>query len=103
MRVSEAAARRQVLLEITAPYWSPREVVRLRHDLGRIPYFEVHAATLLEVCSGRDVTGEPAGPAGVHDPYEEPETHDPRMESQHQTVQESSASVYALLSAGGPA
>jgi adenylylsulfate kinase len=63
----------------------------------------------VEVCSERDVkglyakqaAGELTGLTGVDDPYEAPESPDLRIESQNQTVQESAASVYALLSERG--
>lgn len=66
-------------------------------------------ATPVEVCSVRDVkglyakqaAGELSGLTGVDDPYEEPEKPDLRIESQHQTVQESAAAVYAVLSERG--
>jgi adenylylsulfate kinase len=66
-------------------------------------------ATPVEVCSVRDVkglyakqaAGELTGLTGVDDPYEEPESPDLRIESQHQTVQESAAAVHALLTERG--
>jgi adenylylsulfate kinase len=83
--------------------------VRKRHEENDTAYVEVHVATPVEVCSVRDVkglyakqaAGELTGLTGVDDPYEEPETPDLRIESQHQTVQESAASVHALLSGKG--
>jgi adenylylsulfate kinase len=66
-------------------------------------------ATPVEVCAVRDVkglyakqaAGELRGLTGVDDPYEEPETPDLRIESQNQTVQESAAALYTLLSERG--
>ncbi|MGC5412404.1 adenylyl-sulfate kinase, partial [Streptomyces sp. DT225] len=72
---------------------------------------EVHVATPVEVCSERDVkglyakqaAGEISGLTGVDDPYEAPESPDLRIESHRQTVQESAAELYALLSERGAA
>ncbi|MET9152491.1 adenylyl-sulfate kinase [Streptomyces griseoflavus] len=109
--VAELLARNgvTVLVPVIAPYADSREAVRKRHAAGGTPYVEVHVATPVEVCSVRDVkglyakqaAGELTGLTGVDDPYEEPETPDLRIESQNQTVQESAASVYALLSERG--
>jgi adenylylsulfate kinase len=49
----------------------------------------------------KQAAGELSGLTGVDDPYEEPEKPDLRIESQHQTVQESAAAVYAVLSERG--
>jgi adenylylsulfate kinase len=83
--------------------------VRKRHQESGTAYIEVHVATPVEVCSVRDVkglyakqaAGELSGLTGVDDPYEEPESPDLRIESQHQTVQESAAAVHALLTERG--
>src|SRR5690606_20685547 len=109
--VAELLARNGVtaLVPVIAPYADSRDAVRKRHAANGTPYVEVHVATPVEVCSVRDVKGlyakqaasELTGLTGVDDPYEEPETPDLRIESQNQTVQESAASVYALLSERG--
>lgn len=109
--VAELLARNGVkaLVPVIAPYADSREAVRKRHAENGTPYLEIHVATPVEVCSVRDVkglyakqaAGELSGLTGVGDPYEQPETPDLRIESQHQTVQESAASVYALLSERG--
>ncbi|MEU3255474.1 adenylyl-sulfate kinase [Streptomyces sp. NPDC006997] len=109
--VAELLARNGVkaLVPVIAPYADSRDAVRKRHDVNGTPYVEVHVATPVEVCSERDVkglyakqaAGELTGLTGVDDPYEEPETPDLRIESQHQTVRESAATVYALLSERG--
>jgi adenylylsulfate kinase len=95
----------QVLVPVIAPYADSREAVRKRHQSQGTPYLEVHVATPVEVCSVRDVkglyarqaAGEISGLTGFDDPYEEPETPDLRIESQNQTVQESAATLHALL------
>ncbi|MFC5213408.1 adenylyl-sulfate kinase [Streptomyces coerulescens] len=109
--LAELLARNGVkaLVPVIAPYADSREAVRKRHQEGGAPYIEVHVATPVEVCSVRDVkglyakqaAGELSGLTGVDDPYEEPETPDLRIESQHQTVQESAAAVHALLTERG--
>ncbi|MEW1869553.1 adenylyl-sulfate kinase [Streptomyces caelestis] len=109
--VAELLARNGVLalVPVIAPYADSRDAVRGRHGANGTPYVEVHVATPLEVCSVRDVkglyarqaAGELTGLTGVDDPYEEPETPDLRIESQNQTVQQSAASVHAVLSERG--
>ncbi|MYV49438.1 adenylyl-sulfate kinase [Streptomyces sp. SID2888] len=99
----------KALVPVIAPYADSREAVRTRHRVNATPYLEVHVATPVEVCSVRDVkglyakqaAGELTGLTGVDDPYEEPVSPDLRIESHHQTVQESAAAVYALLSERG--
>ncbi|MFD5424765.1 adenylyl-sulfate kinase [Streptomyces sp. NPDC127084] len=99
----------QVLVPVIAPYADSREAVRKRHDAEGTPYVEVHVATPLEVCSVRDVkglyakqaAGEISGLTGVDDPYEEPASPDLRIESHTQTVEESAAALYALLTEKG--
>jgi len=98
-----------VLAPVIAPYAASRAAVRERHAAHGTQYLEVHVATPVEVCSVRDVkglyarqaAGELTGLTGVDDPYEAPEQPDLRIDSQEQTVQESAASVYALLSERG--
>ncbi|MFH8220460.1 adenylyl-sulfate kinase [Streptomyces sp. NPDC018057] len=109
--VAELLARNGVLalVPVIAPYTESREAVRARHVKNGTAYAEVHVATPVEVCAVRDVkglyakqaAGELTGLTGVDDPYEEPVSPDLRIESQHQSVQESAASVYALLSERG--
>ncbi|BAU86881.1 adenylylsulfate kinase [Streptomyces laurentii] len=98
-----------VLVPVIAPYADSREAVRARHEAAGTPYVEVHVATPVEVCSERDVkglyakqaAGEISGLTGVDDPYEEPKSPDLRIESQHQTVEDSAAAVHALLTGKG--
>ncbi|MEU8744783.1 adenylyl-sulfate kinase [Streptomyces parvulus] len=109
--VAELLARNGVtaLVPVIAPYADSRDAVRARHEASGTPYVEVHVATPVEVCSVRDVkglyakqaAGELTGLTGVDDPYEEPAKPDLRIESQHQTVQESAAAVHALLTERG--
>lgn len=101
----------KVLVPVIAPYADSRDAVRRRHQAEGTAYLEVHVATPVEVCSVRDVkglyakqaAGELSGLTGVDDPYEAPESPDLRIESHQQTVQESAAELYALLSERGAA
>ncbi|MGW3661265.1 adenylyl-sulfate kinase [Streptomyces sp. NPDC005151] len=101
----------KVLVPVIAPYADSRDAVRKRHQAEGTAYLEVHVATPVEVCSVRDVkglyakqaAGEISGLTGVDDPYEAPESPDLRIESHQQTVQESAAELYALLSERGAA
>ncbi|WP_436849242.1 adenylyl-sulfate kinase [Streptomyces atriruber] len=109
--VAELLARNGMLalVPVIAPYTDSREAVRKRHDSNHTPYVEVHVATPVEVCSARDVkglyakqaAGQLTGLTGVDDPYQAPAAPDLRIESQHQTVQESAAAVYAVLAERG--
>ncbi|MET7436705.1 adenylyl-sulfate kinase [Streptomyces sp. NPDC004082] len=99
----------KALVPVIAPFADSREAVRERHRASGAPYLEVHVATPVEVCSVRDVkglyakqaAGEISGLTGVDDPYEEPASPDLRIESHTQTVQESAAALYSLLTERG--
>ncbi|WP_030195739.1 adenylyl-sulfate kinase [Streptomyces sp. NRRL S-87] len=99
----------KALVPVIAPYTDSREAVAKRHAAAGTAYLEVHVATPVEVCSERDVkglyakqaAGEISGLTGVDDPYEAPEAPDLRIESHTQTVQESAASLFTLLTEKG--
>lgn len=105
--VAEILARNGivVLVPVIAPYAEARASVRGRHEQTSTSYLEVHVATPVQVCAARDVkglyakqaAGELTGLTGVDDPYEEPEHPDLRIESQHQSVDESAEALLALL------
>ncbi|MER6677044.1 adenylyl-sulfate kinase [Streptomyces sp. NPDC000983] len=109
--VSEVLARNGVLsvVPVIAPYAESREAVRGRHLRSGAPYFEVHVATPVEVCSERDVkglyarqaAGQLAGLTGVDDPYEPPVDPDLVLRTQEQSPDESADAVYALLAERG--
>jgi adenylylsulfate kinase len=109
--VAELLARNGVLAlaPVIAPYADSREAVRKRHQAEGTAYLEVHVATPVEVCSVRDVkglyakqaAGELTGLTGVDDPYEAPADPDLRIESHTQSVDESAAALYALLTERG--
>ena len=98
-----------VLVPVIAPYAASRQAVRARHEKAGTPYLEVHVATPVEVCAQRDVkglyarqaAGELSGLTGVDDPYEAPSAPDLRLETHRQSVEESTAAVYALLDRKG--
>ncbi|MFK0252210.1 adenylyl-sulfate kinase [Streptomyces sp. NPDC090445] len=99
----------KALVPVIAPYADSREAVAKRHAAAGTTYLEVHVATPVEVCSVRDVkglyakqaAGEISGLTGVDDPYEAPAAPDLRIESHTQTVQESAASLFTLLTEKG--
>ncbi|MET9625796.1 adenylyl-sulfate kinase [Streptomyces sp. NPDC006464] len=105
--VAEVLARNGllVLVPVIAPYAAARDAVRDSHRASSTPYLEVHVATPVDVCSARDVkglyarqaAGEISGLTGVDDPYEVPADPDLRIESQRQTVWESTARLHGLL------
>lgn len=98
-----------VLVPVIAPYALSRAAVQDLHAAQDLPYIEVHVATSLEVCAGRDVKGLYAGQAageisgltGADDVYEVPVDPDLRVDTQHQTVDESVRQMRALLTARG--
>ncbi|MBO1335628.1 adenylyl-sulfate kinase [Streptomyces sp. VRA16 Mangrove soil] len=109
--VAEILARNGIfaVVPVIAPYADSREAVRKRHAASDAPYFEIHVATPLEVCSARDVKGLYArqaagrlkGLTGVDDPYEPPVSPDLFLETQDRTPAESAGSVHAVLAAEG--
>ncbi|MBA2947591.1 adenylyl-sulfate kinase [Streptomyces himalayensis] len=109
--VAEVLARNGVLtvVPVIAPYADSREAVRKRHQASDTPYFEVHVATPVAVCSDRDVkglyarqaAGQLTGLTGVDDPYEPPVDPELVLETQHQTPEQSADAVYAMLAARG--
>lgn len=98
-----------VLVPVIAPYTMSRTAVRELHTAQGVAYLEVHVATALETCAGRDVKGLYAkqaggvlrGLTGVDDPYEAPIDPDLRIPTEEQTVEESVRELRALLTARG--
>ncbi|MEU3351045.1 adenylyl-sulfate kinase [Streptomyces sp. NPDC037389] len=99
----------KVLVPVIAPYADSREAVRKRHRANGTGYVEVHVATPVDVCSARDVkglyakraAGEISGLTGVDDPYEVPADPDLRIPAHEQSVGESAAALYTLLTERG--
>jgi adenylylsulfate kinase len=98
-----------VLVPVIAPYAVSRAAVRELHSAHDVSYLEVHVATPVEVCAGRDVkglyakhaAGDLKGLTGVDDPYEAPISPDLRIHTQNQTVGASIRQLRALLTARG--
>ncbi|QIJ64530.1 adenylyl-sulfate kinase [Streptomyces sp. JB150] len=98
-----------VLAPVIAPYAHSRAAVRDQHTAHGVGYLEVHVATPVEVCAGRDVkglyarqaAGEISGLTGADDPYEAPADPDLRLHTQDTTIDESVRQVRALLAARG--
>jgi len=98
-----------VLVPVIAPYAVSRAAVRERHAAHGVPYLEVHVATPVELCAGRDVkglyarqaAGDLKGLTGVDDPYEAPVDPDLRIHTEDRTVEESVRELRALLTERG--
>jgi adenylylsulfate kinase len=105
--VAELLARNGVivLVPVIAPYAEARSAVRSHHDAGSTPYIEVHVATPLDVCEGRDVkglyarqrAGDLRGLTGVDDPYEPPVSPELRLDTTHRPLEDSVGALLALL------
>src|SRR5450432_4499941 len=99
--VSRLLARNGVtaLVAVIAPFADARAQVRAEHEADNVAYIEVHVATPLDVCSGRDVkglyakqrAGEVSGLTGVDAPYEVPIDPEVRLDTQDLTVGEAAA------------
>jgi adenylylsulfate kinase len=83
-----------VLASVVSPFAAARDRVRQDHEAAGVPFFEVHVATPLAVCSVRDVkghyerqrTGAMTGLTGVDDAYEVPVTPDLRIDTTDRQV-----------------
>ncbi|MCU1490948.1 MAG: cysNC 1 [Acidimicrobiaceae bacterium] len=88
-----------VLVTVISPYAAGREAVRRRHGETAVPFAEVHVATALEICEGRDPKGLYARAragrierfTGVSDPYETPGSPEVRLDTAGRTPVESAA------------
>jgi len=92
------------LVPVIAPYAAGRAAVRAAHEAAGLRLIEVHVATPLSVCEGRDPkglyararAGQLRGMTGIDDPYEEPLAPDLRLTGS-EPVSEAAAAVLALL------
>lgn len=92
------------LVPVIAPYAAGRAAVRVAHDAAGLRLIEVHVATSLAVCEGRDPKGLYAraraglltGMTGVDDPYEAPTGPDLRLAGD-EPVERAAAAVLGLL------
>lgn len=97
------------LVPVISPYAASRELVRARHADAGIPFFEVHVATSLATCEGRDPKGLYAKArrgeipmfTGVSDPYEAPVAPDLALATENESPADSAQHVVALLEARG--
>ncbi|WP_069172002.1 adenylyl-sulfate kinase [Streptomyces griseus] len=98
-----------VLAPVIAPHAESRAAVRRHHESSGTPYLEVHVATPVEVCAGRDVKGLYArqaaggltGLSGVDDPYDVPADPDARIAAHREGVDESVGALLDLLKRRG--
>lgn len=94
-----------VLVAVVSPYADARDKVRALHEEQGLPFVEVHVATPLEVCAGRDVkglyarqqSGEMSGLTGVDDPYEAPLAPEIVLVTHGRSVADSAADLRAAL------
>ncbi len=83
-----------VLASVVSPFADARDGVRRDHDRAGVPFYEVHVATPVSVCSARDVkghyarqrTGELVGLTGVDGDYEAPASPELRIDTTDRSV-----------------
>ena len=91
-------------MPVIAPYAAGRAAVRAAHEVAGLRLLEVHVATPLAVCEGRDPKGLYAraragvlvGMTGIDDPYEAPTAPDLRLAGD-EPVETAAAAVIDLL------
>jgi adenylylsulfate kinase len=94
-----------VLASLVSPYTAARDGVRQWHESAGVPFFEIHVATPVEVCSQRDVKGlyarqrdgHLAGLTGIDGDYEPPASPDLRIDTSGQPLDDSVEELLALL------
>jgi len=92
------------VVALVSPFADARNAVRHRHEQSRLPFFEVHVATPLEVCAARDPKGLYAQAragrlpefTGIDQPYEPPRRPELRL-TETMTVAAAADAVLALL------
>ncbi len=92
------------LVPVIAPYAAGRAAVRAAHEAAGLRLVEVHVATSLAVCEGRDPkglyararAGQLSGMTGVDDPYEAPSAPELRLTGD-EPVGDAAAAVLRLL------
>lgn len=109
--VAELLARNGVLVlaAVISPYASARERVRARHAESGTAFVQVHVATPVAECAGRDVkglyararAGELRGLTGVDDPYQPPDDPDLRLDTAGRSVDDCAEAVLAVLTGRG--
>jgi adenylylsulfate kinase len=98
-----------VITAAISPYADTRRQVRALAEERGIVFIEVFASSSLEALVARDVkglykkalAGEVPHFTGVSDPYEAPESPDIRVETDRESVEQSTASIVGVLHARG--
>ncbi len=98
-----------VLAAIVSPYAAARDGNRAWHAARGLPYLEVHVATPPAECAARDVkglyarqrSGQLRGLTGVDDAYEPPPAPELRLDTTGPGVEDSVATLLALLAERG--
>ncbi len=96
-----------VFTSFISPYRADRDLVREIHDAGR--FVEVHVVAELETCEQRDVkglyqkarAGEIPEFTGISAPYEAPEKPELVLDTNDQSVEESTAQLVGYLEEQG--
>ena len=99
-----ARAGAAVVVSAISPYEEARRRARSLVE-ENAPFVEIHVATSLDVCAGRDpkglyakaLSGEIEHFTGVSDPYEEPKSPELRLDTADREPAESAATVLARL------
>jgi adenylylsulfate kinase len=94
-----------VVVAVVSPFAAARDSVRSVHETASVPFFEVHVATPVEVCAGRDAKGLYArqrngglnGLTGVDGEYEPPATPELRIDTSGRSVDDAVEELLALL------
>ena len=98
-----------VITAAISPYADTRREVRALAEERGIPFIEVHADSALSSLVARDVkglykkalAGEVAHFTGVSDPYEAPEAPEVRVQTDVETIEQSTAKIVSALRARG--
>lgn len=98
-----------VITAAISPYAETRAAVRARAEERGVAFVEVFAHSSIEALVARDVkglykralAGEVAHFTGISDPYEVPATPDVRVETDRETIAQSTAKIIAALRAHG--
>jgi adenylylsulfate kinase len=94
-----------VLASVVSPFAQARDGVRSRHQADATAFLEVHVATPVEVCAGRDVkglygkqrSGALEGLTGIDGEYEPPADPALRIDTTGRSIEESVDELIALL------
>jgi adenylylsulfate kinase len=94
-----------VLAPVVSPFAVARDGVRAEHDARAVRFIEVHVATPVEICAGRDVkglyakqrSGNLANLTGIDGEYEQPVRPELRIDTAGRGVDEIVDELIALL------